>query len=107
LLTKRELEIPSVAWQSMLGRIKGFRSKLHLSNIAYKYFIDDVFDKFFTNNGYIPTFGAIVSEKVYNIVKKKSIYNFEDIEKLRDDLYKNNLLFSKITCNLNHKIPAL
>lgn len=63
------LSIPSVAWRGFMARVKGFKEKLNLSNIEYKTFIDTVFDDFFKQDNYTPSFGTIVSEKVYGIMK--------------------------------------
>lgn len=100
------LDIPPVAWQGFMGRIKGFRNKLKLSPEKYKEFVDVVFSDFFTRDGYVPTFGAIVSERVYSIVQRRhrsiavSMNSTTDFEAYRRDLYSNNLLFSKV--NLPH-----
>lgn len=87
------LDIPPVAWSGFLGRMKGFRDKLIISNIKYKEFIDCVFKNFFSRDSYTPSFGAIVSEKVYNIVlkelKKPTPFSNSDFQKLRDILYQN------------------
>ncbi len=88
-----------VEWAAFLGRIKGFRNKLHLNSLQYKDFIDKVFDNFFVRNEYIPVFGSIVSERVYNIIKKycsstRPIYS--DFDEVKKELYSNNLLFKKL-----------
>ena len=89
------------AWQAFIGRIKGFRTKLRLSNSQYKDFIDKVFDEFFRQDGYVPVFGAIVSERVFNIVstymKGKAAPMYSDFEKLRQELYLNNSWFQKLS----------
>lgn len=92
--------IPPVAWQSMMGRMKGFRTKLNLDSERYKNFIDKVFE-YFTQESYAPVFGAIVSEKVYHVVNKISSRQAEektDWLSLRDLLY-DNLLFQKFEKN--------
>ena len=89
----------SVEWLGFISRIKGFRSKLHLNNVQYKDFIDKVFLHFFSQDRYTPTFGAIVSERVYNIIKKyfsSSRPLYSDFEKVKEELYGNNLLFKKL-----------
>lgn len=89
--------IPPVAWQSMLGRIKGFRAKLGIDTEKYKIFIDKVFEHF-ANESYTPVFGAIVSEKVFYVVQKLSSRPSDDkIDWVayRDVLY-NNLFFQKV-----------
>jgi len=98
--TGNKLEIPTEAWVGYLSRMKGFRSKLNISNQVYKEFIDTVFSQFFTRNGYVPVFGAIVSEKVYGMVKSKPIsartFGSYDFETLRNDLCNNGILFQKL-----------
>jgi hypothetical protein len=95
-----KLNIPPIAWAGFLSRIKGFRDKLRLSASTYKDFIDKVFDNFFSKEGYTISFGAIVSEKVYNIVKKeeKKLHPFtnEDFKTLRDRIYSDKSLFNQI-----------
>ena len=94
------IAIPPVAWQGMMGRMKGFRTKLVLDNLSYKRFIDAVFGEFFTQDGYIPHFGAIVSERVFYTVQKLSHASVSSVptdwEQLRAELYSNNLLFQKL-----------
>jgi len=95
-LTGSSLDIPPVAWAGFLSRIKGFRKKLNLDNFKYKKFIDSVFVIFFNTDGYTPAFGAIVSERVFYVVngaKNTTPTQQVDWKKLRDELYKNNLLF--------------
>jgi len=96
--TGHSFNIPKQAWQGLMSRIKGFKIKMKLNNEEYKYFIDKVFDKFFIQDKYVPTFGAIVSEKVYYItnklVKNSSCSNLE-FEKLRNQLYSSEL-FKKL-----------
>ena len=97
--TGNRMKIEPVAWAAYSGRIKGFRTKFHISNEQYKDFIDKVFSKFFSQNGYTPSFGAIVSEKVYYISNKRFMTNTNvstDFEELRNQLYSINSLFSKI-----------
>lgn len=89
----------AVEWLGFTSRIKGFRAKLHLNTVQYKDFIDKVFLHFFSQDRYEPTFGAIVSERVFNIVKKyfsSSRPLYSDFEKVREALYSNNLLFKKL-----------
>ena len=67
------LIIPSsAAWRAFQGKIKGFQHKLHLSNQQYRAFVDAVFDVLFAGRGFIPNFGAIVSERVFHIVGRIS-----------------------------------
>lgn len=88
----QKLEIPPVAWQGFLSRIKGFREKLNINNIDYKDFIDLVFSDFFKRADYIPSFGTIVSEKVYVILTKyKTLKHSKSSEKFDWEQYKNNL----------------
>ena len=98
--TGNKLEIPTEAWVGYMSRMKGFRSKLNLSNEAYKEFIDTVFSQVFTRGGYVPVFGAIVSEKVYGMVRSKPIsvraFGNYDFESIRNDLYSNGILFQKL-----------
>ena len=95
--------IPKEAWVGLMSRMKGFRTKLTLDNETYKKLIDDVFDKFFTKNGYIPNFGSIVSEKVYHVVQRlnkqkiQSKFSDTEFERLRNELYSNNELFKRLT----------
>ena len=64
-----ELRVPNQAARAaFLGRVKTFQHKLHLSNQQYKDFIDDVFKLLFTNRRFTPSFGAIISERVYHLV---------------------------------------
>ncbi len=97
-LTTHSFDIPIDAWVGMMSRMKGFRSKLHLDNIRYKTFIDNVFNVFFTQANYVPTFGAITSEKVYyvtnKLLKNRSCSNTE-FEQLRNQLYSSDL-FKKL-----------
>jgi hypothetical protein len=89
----------AVEWLGFISRIKGFRVKLNLNNVQYKDFIDKVFLHFFSQDKYTPTFGAIVSERVFNISKKyfsSSRPLYSDFEKVREELYGNNLLFKKL-----------
>ncbi len=93
------ISVPSEAWVSFIGRIKGFRSKMHLNEVQYKEFVDKVTDVFFTQPGYTPAFGAIVSEKVFYVVKniKNPVGRFtnDDFVKLRDTLFKDvNITFT-------------
>jgi hypothetical protein len=87
------LEIPKEAWFPYISRIKGFRTKLKLNDKDYKEFVDKVVDVFFAQPGYVPAFGAIVSEKVFYTVKKinKTPREFtnNDFIKLRDNLFKD------------------
>ena len=92
------LEAP-VEWVGFISRIKGFRVKLNLNNTQYKDFIDKVFLHLFSQNEYTPVFGAIVSERVFNICKKyfnSSRPLYSDFEKVKEELYGNNLLFKKL-----------
>lgn len=95
----RGLTIPPTAWGAFVGRIKGFRLKLQLSAVAYKYFIDTVFDDFFTQDGYIPTFGTIVSEKVYHALVSSqnhtTVYDNAYFVRLKQKLKLNNNLYQK------------
>lgn len=103
-LTGHRLEIPPEAWLGFMSRMKAFRKKHELDAIAYKQFIDNVFDTFFTQKGYVPAFSAIVSIKVYTAVqllqkkrghKQQSMYNNEAFLALRDQLYGDSTLFQK------------
>lgn len=95
--TGKELDIPPIAWQGFMGRMKGFRKKLGISNQEYKEFIDRVFSELFVGKGYVPAFGSIVSERVYNILKNHSLkrYDNDAFQQLRDQLYKDAILFNK------------
>ena len=94
-LTNKNFFIPPQGWIGFLSRIKGFRTKLNLDNYSYKNFIDNIFSYFFNQPDYIPSFGAIVSEKVYNCVellkkKKKEVScSNEEFEELKNQLYSN------------------
>lgn len=94
-LTGKELNIPPVAWVGFLGRMKGFRSKLGIANQEYKDFIDKVFSELFEGKNYVPAFGSIVSEKVFHILKKHTLkeYSNDEFAKLREQLYKDVILF--------------
>jgi len=91
------LDIPPVAWPGFLGRIKGFRKKLGLGNTDYKDFIDKVFQQLFIAKDYVPTFGTIVSEKIYNILKHHALdqYSNDEFTRLREQLYRDVMLFKK------------
>jgi hypothetical protein len=90
----------SLEWAGFTSRVKGFRNKLHLSPVQYKDFIDKVFDNFFVRNKFVPVFGSIVSEYVYNIVQKYCCSSahpmYSDFEKIREELYSNSLLFKSL-----------
>uniref|UniRef100_A0A7C3WV10 Uncharacterized protein n=1 Tax=Dictyoglomus turgidum TaxID=513050 RepID=A0A7C3WV10_9BACT len=95
----KEFSVPEDAWVGMMSRIKGFREKMNLTSLQYKEFIDDVFSIFFTQKDYVPSFGAIVSEKVYYNIKFlktskltscKSFTN-DDFEKLKQELYSKEI----------------
>lgn len=96
--TQHPFSIPRDAWIGLLARIKGFRTKLKVDNQNYKAFIDKVFDVFFTQDQYVPTFGTIVSEKVYytvnKLIKNKTCSN-SDFEQLKNQLYSSDL-FKKL-----------
>lgn len=99
--TSHNFSIPKAAWIGLLSRIKGFKLKTNLSNIEYKKFIDTVFNEFFTQDNYIPSFGAIVSEKVFYITQhfsKDLCVSNEDFIKLRNELYSNEV-FKKLKTN--------
>ena len=96
-LTNKKVEIPPIAWQGFAGRIKGFRSKLNVSNKDYKNFIDEVFVTFFVKKRYVPCFGSIISEKVWHIFNKYKGNSNEQFEALQDQLYGNTILFSKVS----------
>lgn len=88
-----------VEYSAFIGRIKGFRNKLNLNTVQYRDFIDKVFANFFSRERYAPAFGSIVSERVYNIVKKycsSSPPMYSDFEKIKAELYTNNLLFKRL-----------
>jgi len=95
--TGKELDIPPIAWQGFMSRMKGFRKKLGISNVDYKNFIDNVFAKLFVGKQYVPAFGSIVSERVFNLLKKHSLLQYDDnaFDQLREQLYKDSILFQK------------
>lgn len=102
-LTGNSLVIPPEAWAGFGSRIKGFKKKLNLSNIEYKNFIDKVFSKFFINKEYEPSFGCIVSEKVYYLtykIRESDQFSNEDFEALKKNLYADSSLFNKIQLDL-------
>lgn len=88
--TGQGLFIPNEGWYAFISRVKGFRLKMALNELQYKGFIDKVIDVFFAQSGYVPTFGSIVSEKVYYIVKtmEKPVkeYTNDEFIQLRDKL---------------------
>jgi hypothetical protein len=92
------LVIPSDAWYPFISRVKGFRTKMKLDEQQYKAFVDKVIEVFFAQPGYVPTFGSIVSEKVFYVVKtmNKPATEFTDADfrKLRDKLLGDiNIVF--------------
>lgn len=99
--THQGFNIPNEAWVPMMSRIKNFKSKLKLSNEDYKKFLDTVFSKFFKQRGFVPSFGAIISEKVYYLaskvdaVKEQITCSDYEFQKLQKELYSNNMLFKK------------
>lgn len=107
VLTKKSLDIPPPAWIGFCGRIKSFRLKRNLSSEDYKKFIDNVFDIFFSVDKYIPSFGAIVSDKVFVVVQKmllhpkkakiqhQDMYNNASFIALRNQLYGDSTLFKQ------------
>jgi len=93
------LEIPPDAWPGFLGRMKGFRKKVILTNVQYKEFIDLLFSSALTQMGFFPNFGAIVSERVYYLtekLRKKTMSALYDFEKLRSQLYSNKEFFKRL-----------
>lgn len=97
-ITGRELTIPPMAWQGFISRMKGFRKKLGISNQDYKSFIDRVFTELFIGRQYVPAFGSIVSERVFNLLKKRFLKECtnDDFIKLRDKLFRDNMLFKQL-----------
>jgi hypothetical protein len=97
--TGTPLKIEGPAWIGFMSRIKGFRSKLVISNTQYKEFIDSIFSKFF-DRGYVPVFGSIVSERVYFVIQKLNsliiAVSAEEFEQLRNQLFNNITLFKKL-----------
>lgn len=107
-LTKRDFVIPPRAWAAFQGRMKGFRAKLNLSNEAYKEFIDKVFSELFIGKQYVPSFGAIVSEKVFFVISRISetgtatlISAPEEFEAARLLLFKDCELFTPLRLQSN------
>lgn len=96
------LKIPPPAWMPMMGRIKTFREKHNISAADYKKYIDSLFTEFLNDPKYVPAFGSLVTEKVYFAVKKlqniKAVKGTTDseFERLRRQLYTNNVLFSHL-----------
>jgi hypothetical protein len=94
-----KLFVPKDGWPYFAGRVKLFRN-IHttMSAAEYKDFIDNVMDILFTRKGAIPAFGAIVSNKVYNLfcseMRKHSISssNNADFIALRDKLLSDKSL---------------
>ena len=107
-LTKRDFVIPPRAWPAFQGRMKGFRAKLNLSNEAYKEFIDKVFSELFIGKQYVPSFGAIVSEKVYYVISRTTsggttslISAPEEFEAARRLLFRDCELFTPLRLQSN------
>jgi hypothetical protein len=103
-LTGENLKVPPEAWVGFGARIKGFQRKLNLTNIEYKNFIDEVFSSFYVKNKYQPSFGSIVSEKIYYLVNKNrdsNEFSNTDFENLRKELYKDSTLFKNLRLDLN------
>jgi len=97
-------KIPPEAWIGFGSRIKGFQKKLNLTNHQYKQFIDTLFNKIFISDQYQPSFGCIVSEKVYFLAGKfKSSKEFTntEFERLREELYRDRSLFEKMRLKLS------
>ncbi|MCK9428780.1 MAG: hypothetical protein M0R17_02065 [Candidatus Omnitrophica bacterium] len=90
------LLIPPLAWRAYLSRIKGFRLKLRVSNQEYKCFIDTLFSKAFLKNKFVPVFGSIVSERVYNMYQKSPELSNEYFVAQRDELYNSNDFFKSL-----------
>lgn len=104
----QELKIPNVAWAAFVGRVKGFREKLGLSSVQYKQFIDDIFDSgIFKSRTFCPSFGCIVSIRVYRMVNdyKENQGNMsqEYWENLATSLESNNMLFKRVSELLGKK----
>lgn len=94
-VTGVEFLIPSPAWPGFMSRMKGFQNKTKLTNQEYAEFIDTVMSDLFARPGFTPNFGCIVSEKVLWCVRNKHEEHI-DFEALRDELYRDSLLFSKL-----------
>jgi hypothetical protein len=103
--TTKRFEFPPDAWPGLLARIKGFREKLDLTPQQYKEFIDNIFHIFFTQEEYVPTFGTVVSEKVFYTIKKlleekkNSVITNDDFQKLKEELYTSTL-FKEVLNNV-------
>lgn len=94
LVNHRGLRIPSDGWRMYLGMIKGFRSKLGISNGTYKEFIDKVFTVLFSKKDFVPNFGCIVSERLYFLLMNRqrkvvSQYTESDFELIEKELMAN------------------
>jgi hypothetical protein len=65
------LNIPPNGWVVYMSMIKGFRQKLSLSNGRYKQFIDWLVTDIFPLQDFVPNFGCIVSETLFNVFSTK------------------------------------
>ncbi len=95
--TNIEFKIPRVAWIGFLSRMKGFRGGRNIDNSAYKTFIDELFNLFYSK-GFSPAFGSIVSIKLYGIVKsyRTKKYSNVEFERLKAQLYRDSSLFKNL-----------
>jgi len=95
------LLIPPAGWMGFMMRIKQFKVKAELDNLAYKSFIDNVCTKIYGKKGYILTFGSFVSQRMYIAVQylQDTKYEPNGIKwlKLRDELYADKNLFKQMS----------
>lgn len=88
--------IPNKAWVGFMQRINTFKRKTKISYEEYKELIDAVMSPMFTLPNAIPEFGCIVSEKVLWVFRQRKNVTSTDFAKLKQELYSDNLLWSKI-----------
>jgi hypothetical protein len=94
--TGKQFLIPKESWPGFMSRIATFQRKAKLTGPEYKQFIDDIIDKLFITPGTIPEFGSIVSEKVLWLSREKEKHSPADFVKLRTELYRDSLLWSRV-----------
>jgi len=91
-----EFLIPDQAWSAFMSRIKTFQRSENLDSKQYREFIDRVFDELFSQEGFAPSFGCIVSQRVYWTLNQKGKVPETDFNRMKQALYDESSLFSKL-----------